>query len=253
MIVLIDAAHRLAAVTLDQLQEAPLAGLHRRDLRAQIAHGAARQPHVHLDHLDQRLVDHAAIVILHDRDLQAFRKDVGAHAANQAADIEPMRHAAGEADQRVALEDRQRQRDVVEMAAGEIGVVGDVDVAGLDALAAEMADLRLHGLGHAADEHRQPDADRDAFAFRREQAGGEIERLVDDGVVGGAHEVGFHFLSHRDDAVAHDLRDDGIGPAGFLARLRLFAFLCLFRHPLSQVLSAVVPAQAGTHNHNRSR
>jgi hypothetical protein len=35
--------HVLAPVALDQFEKAPLAGLHRRDLRAQIAHGAARQ------------------------------------------------------------------------------------------------------------------------------------------------------------------------------------------------------------------
>ncbi len=36
------------------------------------------------------------------------------------------------------------------------------------------------------------------------------EADVDVDVVGGAHEVGFHFLGHRNDAVAHDLRDDGV-------------------------------------------
>ena len=45
---------------------------------------------------------------------------------------------------------------------------------------------------------------------RREQADGEVERLVDDHVVGGAHEVGLHLLGHRDDAVAHDLGQDRI-------------------------------------------
>ena len=130
----IDARDGVAAVALDQLQEAPLAGLHRRDLRAQVAHGAAREPHVLADDVVERLVDDAAVVQLHDRDLQAFREDVGAHAAEHAADVEPVRHAAGEADERALVEDRQRERDVVEMAAGEIGVVGDVDVARLDVL-----------------------------------------------------------------------------------------------------------------------
>src|SRR6266700_6254172 len=37
--------------------------------------------------------------------------------------------------------------------------------------------------------------------------------LVDDDVVGGAHEVGLHFLGHRDDAVAHDLGHHRIGLA----------------------------------------
>ena len=222
------AQHRVAAVAFDQFEETPLAGLHRRDLRAQIAHGAARQPHVLLDHLDQRVVDLAAIVQLQDRDLQAFGKNIGGHAAERAADVEPMRHAAGEADQHALVEDRQRQRDVIEMAAGEIGIVGDVDVARPDVLAAEMLDLGLHRLRHAADEHRQPDADRHRLAVGREQPGGEIQRLIDDDVVGGAHEVGLHFLGHRDDAVAHDLGDDRIDLR--FARAFHFRFVCFALH-----------------------
>src|SRR5262249_31848283 len=74
----------------------------------------------------------------------------------------------------------------------------------------EVADLGFHGLGHAADEHRQADADRHRLALRREQAGGEVERLVDDDVVGRAHEIGLHLLGHGDDAVAHDLGGDRI-------------------------------------------
>ncbi len=219
----------VAAVALDQFEKTPLAGLHRRDLRAQIAHGAARQPHVLLDHLDQRLVGPAAIVQFQDRDLQAFGENIGGDAAERAADIEPMRHAAGEADQHVFVKDRQRQRDVIEVAAGEIGIVGDVDVARPHVLSAEMPDLRLDRFRHAADEHRQPDADGDGLALGGEQAGGEIERLVDDDVVGGAHEVGFHFLGHRDHAVAHDLGDDRIGFGWLLARVR--CFLCHRQRP----------------------
>src|SRR5262249_30347305 len=73
-----------------------------------------------------------------------------------------------------------------------------------------MRDLRLHGVRHAADEARQADADRHGVAVGGEQTGGEVERLVDDHVVGGAHQVGLHLLGHGDDAVAHDLGDDRI-------------------------------------------
>ena len=96
MIAVIGVEHRVAAVAVEQLQETPLAGLHRGDLRAQVAHGAARQPHILPDDVDQVSIDHAAVLILEDRDLQPFGKDVGGHAAEHAADIEPMRHAAGE-------------------------------------------------------------------------------------------------------------------------------------------------------------
>ena len=87
--------------------------------------------HVHADDVDEVLVDLAAVLIFQDRDLQPFGIDVGGHAAEQAADIDPMRHAAGEADQHALVEDRQGQGDVVEVAAGRVGVVGDVDVARL--------------------------------------------------------------------------------------------------------------------------
>ena len=216
----------VAAIAVDQFEETPLAGFHRRDLRAQIAHGAARQPHVLLDDVDQRFVDLAAIVQFQNRDLQAFRENIRRHAAERAADIEPMRHATGKADQCALVEDRQRQGDVVEVAAGEIRIVGDVDIARPNILAAEMLDLGLHRLRHAADEHRQPDADGNRLAFGGEQAGGEIERLIDDDIVGGAHEVGLHFLGHRDDAIAHDLGDDRIG-FGLARALYLLRFISI--------------------------
>ena len=189
------------------------------ELRAQITHGPGRQANVLADDVDHSLIDRAAVLIFEDRNLQAFRKDIGAHAAENAADVEPVRHAARKCHQPSAVEDRQGERDVVEVTAGEIGIVGDVDVARVHIGGTEMPDLRLYRLRHAANEHRQPDADRDRLALRREQPGGEIECLVDDDIVGGAHEVGFHFLGHRNDAVAHDLRDNGIdlAPGGRLA------------------------------------
>jgi hypothetical protein len=67
------------------------------------------------------LVDLAAVVQFQDRDLQAFGENIRRHAAERAADVEPMRHAAGEPDQHAFVEDRQRERDVIEVAAGEIG------------------------------------------------------------------------------------------------------------------------------------
>ena len=54
------------------------------------------------------------------------------HAAERAADVQPVRHAAGEADQLALVEDRHREGHVVEVAAGDVGVVGEQDVARLD-------------------------------------------------------------------------------------------------------------------------
>ena len=206
----IAALHLVAAVAADQLEKAAFAGLHRGHLGAQIAERAARQPHVLADDLDEVGVDLAAILILQDRHLQALGVDVGGHAAERP----PMSIQCAMQQEKPTSSPRwkigKRQRDVVEVAAGDVGIVGDVDVARLHAGEAEVPDLRLDRLRHAADEHRQPDADRHRLRLRREQADGEVERLVDDHVVGGAHQVGLHLVGDGDDAVAHDLGDHGI-------------------------------------------
>ena len=93
--------------------------------------------------------------------------------------------------------------------------------------------LALHGLAHAADEHRQAEADRHDVAARVEQPDGEVERLVDDHVVGRAHEVDLHLLGHGDEAVAHDFGDDRIG-AG---RFRFCFHDVVHRQPLRTVMT----------------
>ena len=100
--------NRLLAVAVEQFEEAPLAGLDRRDLGAQIAHRALRQTDIHPDDVVDLLIDDAGAGIFHDRDLQSFGIDVGRDAAQRPADIRPMRHAAGKSDQRALVEDRQR-------------------------------------------------------------------------------------------------------------------------------------------------
>jgi len=40
-----------------------------------------------------------------------------------------------------AVEDRQGQRDVIEVAAGDVGIVGDVDVAGFMLAEAEVGEI----------------------------------------------------------------------------------------------------------------
>ena len=54
------------------------------------------QPHVDADDGKSVLVEHALAVNLDDRELQALGIDVGGQAVEGAADVGPMRHAAGE-------------------------------------------------------------------------------------------------------------------------------------------------------------
>src|SRR5262249_56308161 len=89
----------------DEREGGPLAGLHRGDLRAQIAHSPARQAYVLPDEVDQGRIHAPAVLIFENRDLQSFRKNVGTHAAEDAADIEPVRHAARERDELALVKD----------------------------------------------------------------------------------------------------------------------------------------------------
>ncbi len=107
---------------------------------------------------------------------------------------------------------------MIEVAACRVGVVGKQNVTRLDAVDPEMPQLGFHGLAHAANEHRQAEADRNGVAGRIEQADGEVERLVDDHVVGGAHQVRFHLFGDANERVAHDFSDDRIGRRGPLRR-----------------------------------
>ena len=202
--------HLVAAVAVQQLGEATLAGPHGGQLGPKIAHRPVGQMDVHLDDVDQVLVDLPAPLQLEQRNLQPLGVDVRGHSAEHTADVEPVRHADRKRGQLSAVEDRQAEGDVVEVAAGDVAVIGYQDVARLDVIA-EMGELGLQCLGHAADEHREAETDGDRLSALGEQPGGEVERLVDDHVVGRAHEVGLHLLGHRDDPIADNFGGDGIG------------------------------------------
>src|ERR1700722_15198192 len=107
---------------------------------------------------------------------------------------------------------------MIEMAAGGIGVVRHQNVAVVNTIDAVMLELGFDDVGHSTNEARKSDTDRDRLAFGGKQANGKIERLVDDHVVGGAHEVRLHFLSDCEYAVPDDFGQDRIGEShGFPA------------------------------------
>ena len=86
------------AVALDQLDKAPLAGGEAVSCAAQIAHRAIGEAHIHADDVDDVVVELAgARWYFTMRDLQALGIDVGGDPVERAADVQPVRHAAGEA------------------------------------------------------------------------------------------------------------------------------------------------------------
>lgn len=118
------------------------------DLRAQIAgHGLVRA-HVLRDEGHHVAVEFAASVELEHRDAQAFLEIVAAFGGGAApADVDMV--AAGDhvAHQRVAVEHRQRDGDVVVVAAARPWVVADQHVAGFDA---GRRNRRQHAAQHVA-------------------------------------------------------------------------------------------------------
>ena len=68
-------------------------------------------------------------------------------------------HAAGKGNDLAFVEDGLREGEMIEMAAGDIGIIGDENVAIMDILKTVMIDLGFHRLSHAANEHWQAKAD----------------------------------------------------------------------------------------------
>ena len=119
----------------------------------------------------------------------------------RAADVRPMRHAAREADQLAFVEDRHREGHVVEMAAGDVGVVGQL--AYRPASMFSMPKCAIFALTVSLMPRMnigRPSPIDTVSPSRVEQPDGEIERLVDDHVVGGAHQIGLHLLGRGDEA-----------------------------------------------------
>ena len=145
------------------------------------------------------------------RNLQALGIDVGGDAIENAADVLPVRHAGGESDDLAPVKHGNRKRQVVKVRAGGVGVVGEQDVVRVDAIDAPVRQLGLDDIAHAANEGGQTEANRQRVPARVKQADGEIERLVNNHVVRGAHQHRFHFFGGGDQAIAHQLDGDRVG------------------------------------------
>src|SRR5205823_4122 len=96
--------------------------------------------------LGQLAVLLAPLEDLHDRELQAFGVDITGGAAQHAANVLPVGHGGGEGDDLPLPEDRQGEDHVVQVAAHDVGVVGEQHVAGLDPIGTVKRQLRLDGV-----------------------------------------------------------------------------------------------------------
>ena len=210
---LVENAHdrrqnRVAAVFVEQLVEAAGGEAAGRHLRFHVAERGFRKADVVLDDAIKRLVEHALAIDLELIELHALEPRIGdlrtgAEAGRSAADIDPMRAHHGEHQKLAAVEIRHVNDDVIEMLAGDRLMIGDDRVARRKALGA----VALHAVGdddaEVGDEVRNAaDILRDELAFGIDQRGAEVAHLVDHHVVGGALQVGGHFVGDRRQRIA---------------------------------------------------
>ena len=206
----------VAAVFLEQLVEAAAGEAAGRHLRFHVAERGFRKADVVLDDAIERLAELALFVDLELVELQAFEPGVGdagagAEAGRGAADVDPVRAHHQEHQQLALVEVGHVDDDVVEVLAGDRLVVGDDDVARLEAVGA----VAPHAVGdenaEVGDEVRHAaDVLRNELALGVEQRGAIVAHLVDHHVVGGALQVGRHLVGDGGQGVADHFERDGV-------------------------------------------
>ena len=204
------------AVFAEQLVHAARGEAAGRHLRFHVAERGFRKADVVLDDAIERLVEHALAINLELIELQALEPRIGdlgsgAEAGRGAADVDPMRAHHGEHQKLAIVEVRHVDDDVVEVLPRHRLVIGDDDVARLESLRA----VALHAVGDDDAEigHEVGDAAdilRDELALGIDQRGAEIAHLVDHHVVGGALQIGRHFVGDRRQRVADHFQSDRI-------------------------------------------
>ena len=189
----------------------PVAG----DQRVDVAFELERLAHVPAHHLQQVLVDATLAAERDDRDIEPFlehRARIRPEAA--PADVDHVGSAGEGADDPALPEHRRHHREVVQVAAREPRIVGDVNITLAHRLVGVAGEEVLYRDGHGVDvAGRTGDRLCEHPALGIEDPGGEVARLANGGAEGGAQQRLRLLLDHRDQAVPHDLRLD-LGEAG---------------------------------------
>ena len=115
---------------------------------------AVAPSHIHEDEFFDLLIQDARLVVLHKWDLQALGIDVGRDPIEHPPNILPVRHASAKGHNLSFMEDGNGEGQVVQMRARGVGVVGEQDVTGLNALCPPKRKLCFDHIAHAANEHR---------------------------------------------------------------------------------------------------
>ena len=132
------------------------------------------------------------------------------HAGIAAAEIEMVRHGAGEGDDAAVDEDRREDEDVLQMLAAAVGVVVDVEIAGPKLAGWALVHAGPENLRHRAQMHGDQLGLGNDIAQRVEQRGGCVLRLAYDIRIGRADELGAHLASNRDQGLGDNGIVDGV-------------------------------------------
>ncbi len=137
---------------------------------------------------------------------------VGRHAAGtDAADLGVVRAVGGKEERRGAVrhEYRRDHRDVGQMRAAAIGVVGEHDVAGRQV--GHVAQHAAHRLAHRAEVHRHVRRVRHQGPRAVEHRAREVEPLLHVDRERGAAQHGAHLFGDGGEAVVEELELDRVG------------------------------------------
>ena len=204
------------AVLLEQLVHAARREPAGRHLRFHVAERGFGEPDVVLEHAVERLVDLPALVDLELVELQPLHPRVGhggpgAEPGAHAADVDPVRPHHDEHHQLAPVEIGHVDDDVVEVLPRHRLVVGDDDIARLEAVPSVAPQAVGDDDAEVGDEMRHPaDVLADQLAGGVDQRGAEVAHLVDHHVVGGALQVGRHLVGDRRQRVADHLQRDRV-------------------------------------------
>ena len=176
-------------------------GILRLDIERAVV-GVARVVHDHAEDVVDRLV---VAEQEHRRDADAFRVHVprghGKRARRDAADVNPMTARHCEGDDIAVDEHRARKLHVgLVVAAAEIDVVGDDDVARLQVLHADRLDRGLGRHHRRAHHRRDVVALGDELHLGIEDRGGGIAARMDDRACRRAHHGDLHLARRRIEA-----------------------------------------------------
>src|SRR5690606_10235446 len=125
-------------------------------------------------------------------------------AGRYAAQIEMMCYGTGEADQRGAVENRGKNRDVIEMLPAGERIVGDAAVAGTPTLPWVLAQHARESRLQGSDEDGDKLGLRDGPARPVKNARGDVTSLTGQTRIGRADEAQPHRLRYGADGLGQD-------------------------------------------------